>query len=926
MKDNFFNLLKNFGLYDKTIDFPIEKINLLYSMPVKVYRTDDSSKSVLFKEYSEELHEKIFKNDLKSPAIIDLGNSKRIDFVFDLLSKRGICDFEIKCINKNLKEVKICITDEENKVFTSEENVIFSEKSSDGFAEISFVPEKLTVFARYIHISLVCKDNCLNIVNMAASGLNSQVNNYQNLIKDKSSFSYVCLENKSTFERKNIDSEINKFISNWVIKENMYFIKNAFKDDPSVYNVFAGKDGEESVNIVVDLNEVCSINKISAIFGCDNEYFPKKLSLYVSDKETDLFGKNVKPLKTFEGEFEDGNFEFKFLPRTALFVRFEIEKGAHPYYGDKILGVISQLKVFGIKAAGGQFADNSVDLSFKFDVKNLKCKDHFGLGTNAWNLPLKSKMSKDSPAFMTDAHLAVEFDRLNRLKPAFVRIPVFIDYFIDDSDNAKGENNYKSGKFNFDSEQMKWLYKYFSAAKNAGSEIYLNFCGTKDRDIYNWFAVKNASKDISIAAPKDIILYSDAVIAFLTECLKRGYDNIKTVAFYKNINREGFACFGNKIKKYSDLINIIKKKIDKSDIKNSVKIISASLAGNAFEKNNFNEFCSGVAENTDGKIDLLSTEQYPSKHLLRYLNHFVYRETGDKYDNLIVNEFSEGYENIDGKLVRTNRYWHSQAGQFIEQTKNGFKGSADGLMSGAVKEDGKLVNNIEDVLFKIPSDTLDGISPRFKEIGLIMNYVKMHSGSMASYSSDSNIESRFGDETDARACGFVSPDGEVTILIESEYDLKDRTVYISLNDYKTRVFNKAQFAYMPDFPTLPAEEGKIPKVTEKILAQNGRLKITIPSNHTLTVLTTLPETKQLNLEKCGFAVKPGEKAELKVAEILGTDEREVEWSIEAGEGNVDQNGVFTALKDSIPNSFCAVKAALKSDPSVYNIALINIRN
>ena len=63
-----------------------------------------------------------------------------------------------------------------------------------------------------------------------------------------------------------------------------------------------------------------------------------------------------------------------------------------------------------------------------------------------------------------------------------------------------------------------------------------------------------------------------------------------------------------------------------------------------------------------------------------------------------------------------------------------------------------------------------------------------------------------------------------------------------------------------------------------------------------------------------------------MAEILGTDEREVVWSIEAGEGKVDQNGVFTALKDSVPNSFCAVKAALKSDPGVYNIALINIRN
>ena len=62
-----------------------------------------------------------------------------------------------------------------------------------------------------------------------------------------------------------------------------------------IYNVFAGKDGEESVNIVVDLNEPCSINKISAIFGCDKEYLPEKINFYISDNEAGLFGKNVKP-------------------------------------------------------------------------------------------------------------------------------------------------------------------------------------------------------------------------------------------------------------------------------------------------------------------------------------------------------------------------------------------------------------------------------------------------------------------------------------------------------------------------------------------------------------------------------------------------------------------------------------------------------
>lgn len=918
MKDNLFNLLDKFGIYNKSIDNPIKKVNLLYSVPVKVYKSVNN-KRALIENYNAETHEKIFKNDPNDPAVIDLGNEKKLDFVFDLLAVRGICSFKVKCLNTDLEEISIFTSNEEKDIFTPNETLLKTERSSDELSGISLVPEDLSVFARYVHISLVCKGNILNVINIVAEGLNSQINTYRNIIKNKNNYAYVCIENKENFKRENIDPDINKYYQSWLIKENAYFFKKAFNDrQGDVYNVYAGKNGEESVNIVVDLNEPCSVNKISAIFGCDKEYLPEKINFYISDNESGLFGKNVKPLKTFNGKFENGNFEFSFLPRTALFVRFEIEKDSHPYYGDKILGVISQLKIFGIKAAGSQFADNSVDLSFKFDIKNLKCEDHFGLGTNAWNLPLKSKMSKDSPAFMTDAHLAVEFDRLNRLKPAFVRIPVFIDYFIDDSDNANGEKNYKSGKFNFDTEQMKWLYKYFSAAKNAGSKIYLNFCGTIDRDIYNWFAVKNASKEMSIAAPKDIILYSDAVIAFLTECLKRGYDNIETVAFYKNVNAEGFACFGNKRKYYSKMIDLISEKLRKLD--KNIKAVTLSLRGNAFDQGNFNDYIG------EKKEELLSTEFYSSHHMIRYLNHFLYRETGKKYKNMLVNEFAEGSETEGGRLKRSNKYWHSQAGQFIEQTKNGFKGSADGLMSGAVKEDGKLVNNIEDVLFKIPSDTLDGISPRFKEIGLIMNYVKMHSGSMASYSSDSNIESRFGDETDARACGFVSPDGEVTILIESEYDLKDRTVYISLNDYKTRVFNKAQFAYMPNFPTLPAEEGKIPAVTEKILAQNGRLKITIPSNHTLTVLTTLPETKQLNLEKCGFAVKPGEKAELKVAEILGTDEREVEWSIEAGEGNVDQNGVFTALKDSIPNSFCAVKAALKSDPSVYNIALINIRN
>lgn len=911
MNNNFYNLLDKFGLYNKIIDNPIEKVNLLYSVPVKVYKVGDNENPELLENYSAETHEKLFNNNPADPAKIDLGNCKRLDFVFDLLCERGICSFDFKSLNSDLKKITFFASNDENDIFSSKEKII---KSESDVSEISFAPEDLCVSARYIHISLVCENNIINVINISANGLNSQINTYRNIIKNKSNYAYVCLENKENYKRSIIDPEENKYYPSWILKENAYFFKKAFNDKPGdVYNVFTGISGKESVNIVVDLNEPCSVNKISAVFGCDREYLPKKLNFYIADSEKELFGKDVKPFKTFEGEFDSGNFEFNFLPRTAKFIRYEIEKGNHPYYGDKILGVISQLKVFGIKAVKNSFADKAVDLSVKFDVKNFKCDDHFGLGTNAWNLPLNDKMSKDSPAYMNDTFFAVEFDRLNRLKPAFIRIPVFIDYFVG------SEADYISGNFDFDNDSIKWVFKYFSAAKQAGSEIYLNFCGAKSKDVYDWFAVKNASSDLSLSAPKDPDLYGNAVVAFLKECLKHGFDNIKTIAFYKNINREGFACFGDKRKYYLKTINLISEKLKLEKLDKNFKIVTMSLTGNAFDDNNFKDYIG------DKDSELLSTEFYSSHHMIRYLNHFLYKKTAEKYKNMIVNEFSEGAENENGKLRRSNKYWYSQAGQFIEQTRSGFKGSANSFMSGAVKENGKFENKVEDVLFRIPSDTIDGVSPCFKEIALISNYVKMHSGSMASYSSDGNIEKKFGDETDLRACGFVAPGGDITILIENEYDEADRTVYVSLNDYKTREFNKIEFSYYPQFPTLSAEECKIPGFSEKITAVDGRLKIKIPQKHTLTVLTTLPEAKQLNLEKCGFAIKPGEKAELKVAEILGTEDREVEWSVVHGEGTVDQNGVYSAPEKCIPNSFCAVKAMLKSDPNVYNIALINIR-
>ena len=87
--------------------------------------------------------------------------------------------------------------------------------------------------------------------------------------------------------------------------------------------------------------------------------------------------------------------------------------------------------------------------------------------------------------------------------------------------------------------------------------------------------------------------------------------------------------------------------------------------------------------------------------------------------------------------------------------------------------------------------------------------------------------------------------------------------------------------------------------------------------------------KQVELDHVTAEISAGKTAQFTAKLVDCPKNEEIVWSISANvgghKGTVSQSGLYTAASDAVSGDMVAVRASLKSDPSVYTVAIIKIK-
>ena len=172
--------------------------------------------------------------------------------------------------------------------------------------------------------------------------------NYQNLLNDKSDVSiYTMNYSNKTFTT--VGDYENKQYSHLMLKS---YISDG--NPNTVYDIYAGKYGESSIDIVVNLGDSLVVDELILKGGSDENHWPEEMKLYVGYSYSDVCSADSIAIHTFNQKTADGVYSYKMAPKDVCYIRFQITKAVHPDYVAHMLAVISEIEIMGYAENDGE--------------------------------------------------------------------------------------------------------------------------------------------------------------------------------------------------------------------------------------------------------------------------------------------------------------------------------------------------------------------------------------------------------------------------------------------------------------------------------------------------------------------------------------------------------------------------------------------
>ncbi|MBQ8203841.1 MAG: hypothetical protein IJZ75_06135 [Clostridia bacterium] len=347
--------LSEFGVYGTEWVKPYALVNLTSHVPMDVFRTDANgvTKEVGDSEYNGIEHQSTYDGNNATFADIKIKDGETLNFVYNLAAEMTLEEICMKLGVASVKRMNIYASTVEDAIWESS-SLIYSE--NDGLGETYFGKgfAGSPIKARYIRFEILENDGeDLIIDEMSAIGGNDQEFTYMNLVEENPESASFYLQDKATGSFAGATEHGNKWLGSWSSWNGKYPLRKAFdNDNDSVYDLFGGKNGEESVNILLDLGTLNAIDDITLVGGSTKDYWPDELNFYFGDDSVALFDKDAKPAKSWTQSVDDAYFTYEFVPQVAQYVRIEFLRGENEVYSqyfDHIGAIIGEIQVNGLE-------------------------------------------------------------------------------------------------------------------------------------------------------------------------------------------------------------------------------------------------------------------------------------------------------------------------------------------------------------------------------------------------------------------------------------------------------------------------------------------------------------------------------------------------------------------------------------------------
>ena len=263
----------------------------------------------------------------------------------------------------------------------------------------------------------------------------------------------------------------------------------------------------------------------------------------------------------------------------------------------------------------------------------------------------------------------------------------------------------------------------------------------------------------------------------------------------------------------------------------------------------------------------------------------------------------------------------SNAGYFISSANSGVSGAARWSYTGQYWPDpagyGSYSDNYHSLyLGPLSLDTVEnGVLDKYYEDTLLTNYVK--AGSKVLYVDWSG--------EDTRVSAFELPDGNYTVIVEVNDSSNEREIKLNFDKSLGKTLYRMSFNH-----NVKNTGNATVQPCDKTFANAGKtVSDTVGKEYAYYVYTTCTPIKQVELERVTAEISAGETAQFTAKLVDCPENEEIVWTISANvgghKGTVSQSGLYTAASDAVSGDMVAVRASLKSDPSVYTVAIIKIK-
>lgn len=551
-------------------------------------------------------------------------------------------------------------------------------------------------------------------------------------------------------------------------------------------------------------------------------------------------------------------------------------------------------------------ADNSVlpQSTRKYGIKtndlreivvdtNVILNDNFySFGTNSFASVLSPEATEKIG--MNKVYNELNKERLAALKPKISRMWFQIDWMITNTEtdlsaanveNNKDRLNYINGIYDFNSVWMQSFYEYVEMLNEFGCKVEINFGWKTATRLKEWFNAP--TNDFKVGAPKDLKAFAKAAAALVQELHRRGYGNIKAISFYNEPN-------GSEREQTKEWVNY--------QLQNSAQYIDQWTGHHYY--------------NDENKFNNYSRTYDTLKHYAEATNR-----------NFMVTEF---YGNHSNEVAKTWYNWNdSTTSYFIAASNTGTRGVLTWSSVGGYLPDPLYMNLHErercawQIL--VSEETAGNVNRVFYEQSLLSNYVPY--GSKVLYTDWT------GD--DIKTSAYLLPDGNLTILVESNGIFSgaamesgndgNKTVKITINDGIDRTFKR--ISYIAETQEINAN-ATVNSPDKTIETENGSFTDTYGKFYSTHIYTTAPIKKQVEMDEVFHHVEKGKTAKLSAKLIDCEETDKIVYSITEAtcedKGSVDENGVYTAPLTAESGDMVAVRASLKSDPSVFAVSIIYV--